>query len=52
MSLRHNLALGVVGTFGAFTLGEINHVVGILAGLATVAWMTTQTVLAIRAARK
>jgi hypothetical protein len=39
MSDRFPLAAGPLGTFAAFTLGDANAVVGILAGLCTVGYM-------------
>jgi hypothetical protein len=33
-----NLHIGIVGTIASFTLGQWNNIVGICAGLCTIAW--------------
>lgn len=44
--------VGVVGTLGTLTLSDVHTLVGIVAGLATVAYVLTKTVLLVRASRQ
>jgi hypothetical protein len=36
---NNTTAFGVIGTVATFTLGQANHIVGILAGLLTCSWV-------------
>lgn len=49
MNLLHDKTLyaGICGTLGTLTLSDAHTLVGIVAGLATVAYMVTKTVLLI-----
>lgn len=40
--------LGLVGTVASLSLAEINSLVGVMAGIATVVYVVTKTVLLIR----